>query len=101
MSFAPGVAVVFGSCPGSDGLKMIAGSSFVTTLVYGGFMVTRGSIEPGAYNVVATTQLRLLAAVAQFGLSEKTVKNYLSTVFEKLHVSRRAEAAVIYAQQKR
>jgi two-component system response regulator DevR len=38
---------------------------------------------------------------AQLNLSEKTVKNYLSTVFEKLHVSRRAEAAVIYAQQKR
>jgi two-component system response regulator DevR len=38
---------------------------------------------------------------AKLNLSEKTVKNYLSTVFEKLHVSRRAEAAVIYAQQKR
>jgi len=38
---------------------------------------------------------------AQLGLSDKTVKNYLSTVFEKLHVSRRAEAAVIYTQQKR
>ena len=37
---------------------------------------------------------------AKLGLSEKTVKNYLSTVFEKLHVSRRAEAAVIYAQGK-
>ena len=35
---------------------------------------------------------------AQLGLSEKTVKNYLSTVFEKLHVSRRAEAAVIFTQ---
>jgi len=37
----------------------------------------------------------------KLGLSEKTVKNYLSTVFEKLHVSRRAEAAVIYAQEAR
>jgi two-component system response regulator DevR len=34
----------------------------------------------------------------KLGLSEKTVKNYLSTVFEKLHVSRRAEAAAVYAQ---
>lgn len=38
---------------------------------------------------------------AQLGLSEKTVRNYLSTVFEKLHVSRRAEAAVIFAQERR
>ena len=38
---------------------------------------------------------------AQLNLSDKTVKNYLSTVFEKLHVSRRSEAAVIYAQQKK
>lgn len=36
---------------------------------------------------------------ARLNLSEKTVKNYLSTVFEKLHVSRRAEAAALYAQQ--
>lgn len=34
-------------------------------------------------------------------LSEKTVKNYLSTIFEKLHVTRRAEAAVIYAQEQK
>jgi two-component system, NarL family, response regulator DevR len=38
---------------------------------------------------------------ARLNLSEKTVKNYLSTVFEKLHVSRRAEAAVIYAQEQK
>ena len=29
-------------------------------------------------------------------LTEKTVKNYLSNVFEKLHVSRRGEAAALY-----
>jgi two-component system response regulator DevR len=38
---------------------------------------------------------------ARLGLSEKTVKNYLSTVFEKLNVSHRAQAAVIYAQASR
>ena len=37
----------------------------------------------------------------RLGLNEKTVRNYLSTVFEKLHVSRRAEAAVIFAQEQR
>jgi two-component system response regulator DevR len=36
---------------------------------------------------------------ARLELTEKTVKNYLSTIFEKLHVTRRAEAAVIYAQE--
>lgn len=35
----------------------------------------------------------------ELGLSEKTVKNYLSNIFEKLHVSRRAQAAAIYAQK--
>jgi DNA-binding NarL/FixJ family response regulator len=38
---------------------------------------------------------------AKLELSEKTVKNYLSTIFDKLHVTRRAEAAVIYAQENR
>jgi len=31
-------------------------------------------------------------------LAEKTVKNYLSTIFEKLHVSRRTQAAAVYAE---
>jgi two-component system response regulator DevR len=53
---------------------------------------------------------RVLALIAQgktnkeagneLNLTEKTVKNYLSNIFEKLHVSRRAQAAAIYAQQK-
>lgn len=34
----------------------------------------------------------------RLGLTEKTVKNYLSTVFDKLEVSRRAQAAAIFAQ---
>ncbi len=37
---------------------------------------------------------------SEMGLAEKTVKNYLSTVFEKLHVTRRAHAAALYVQQK-
>lgn len=62
-----------------------------------------------AFSTLSPQEKRVLALIAEgctnkevgakLGLSEKTVKNYLSTVFEKLHVSRRAEAAVIYAQE--
>ncbi len=40
-------------------------------------------------------------AAQALGLAEKTVKNYLSTVFEKLQVTSRAHAAAIYAQDSR
>ena len=52
---------------------------------------------------------RVLALVAQgktnkeiaavLGLSDKTVKNYLSNTFQKLRVSRRSQAAVIFSQR--
>ena len=52
---------------------------------------------------------RVLALVAQgktnkeiaavLGLSDKTVKNYLSHIFQKLRVSRRSQAAVIFSQR--
>jgi two-component system response regulator DevR len=54
---------------------------------------------------------RVLAYIAQgktnkevgsdMGLSEKTVKNYLANIFEKLHVSRRSQAAAIYVENHR
>lgn len=34
-------------------------------------------------------------------ISEKTVRNHISVIFEKLHVTRRAEAAAIYARKAR
>jgi two-component system response regulator DevR len=37
-------------------------------------------------------------AAAELNLSEKTVKNYLSNIFDKLHITRRAQAAALYAQ---
>jgi two-component system, NarL family, response regulator DevR len=37
----------------------------------------------------------------ELGLAEKTVKNYLSNVFDKLHVTRRSQAVAMYARQKR
>lgn len=67
----------------------------------GGSQDSLGSLSP--------QESRVLALIAdgrtnkevgsEMGLSEKTVKNYLSNIFEKLHVSRRAQAAAIYAQK--
>jgi two-component system, NarL family, response regulator DevR len=58
---------------------------------------------------LSTREKRVLALIAdgctnkevgaQLEISEKTVRNYLSVIFDKLHVTRRAEAAVIYAQR--
>jgi len=74
-------------------------------------LVKSGGSGRDAFSSLSPQEKRVLALIAEgctnkevgvkLGLSEKTVKNYLSTVFEKLHVSRRAEAAVIYAQEGR
>jgi two-component system response regulator DevR len=67
--------------------------------------------RPPARDVLALTpqERRVLGLVARgktnkeigaaLGLSEKTVKNYLSHAFEKLSVSRRAQAAVLFARR--
>lgn len=38
---------------------------------------------------------------AELDLSEKTVKNYLANIYDKLNVSRRAQAAALYAREMR
>ena len=63
---------------------------------------------PAAITGLAVQERRVLALVAQgktnkeiavaLKLSDKTVKNYLSHAFEKLHVTRRAQAAVLFSQ---
>ena len=63
-----------------------------------------------ALDQLSPQEKRVLALIAEgrtnkevaqaMGLAEKTVKNYLSTIFEKLHVTRRSQAAVLYAQLK-
>lgn len=64
---------------------------------------SRSAID--ALSVQETKVLALIAggktnkeAAQVLGLAEKTVKNYLSTIFEKLQVTSRAHAAAIFAQ---
>lgn len=62
-------------------------------------------------SVLSAQERRVLALVAEgmtnkqvgekLSLSENTVKNYLMSVFEKLQVKRRAQAAAIYVQQQK
>lgn len=60
--------------------------------------------------LLSAQERRVLALVAegktnkeiatQLGLSDKTVKNYLSNAFEKLQITRRSQAAVLYAENR-
>ena len=74
-------------------------------------LMKRGN-EPTAterLSVLSPQERRVLALLAdgltnkeigeKLGLTEKTVKNYLANVFDKLHLSNRAHAAALYAQQ--
>jgi len=66
--------------------------------------------EHGKLSVLSAQEKRVLALVAegktnkeiaeQMGLSDKTVKNYLSSVFEKLKIKRRSQAAVMYLENR-
>ena len=59
-------------------------------------------------SVLSPQERRVLALLAEgltnkgigerLGLTEKTVKNYLSNIFDKLHLSNRAQAAALHAQ---
>jgi two-component system, NarL family, response regulator DevR len=60
--------------------------------------------------ILSAQEHRVLAYVAagktnkeiaeQMSLSDKTVKNYLSNIFEKLKINRRSQAAVLYVEHK-
>lgn len=61
--------------------------------------------------LLSAQERRVLALVAegktnkeiaeQMELSDKTVKNYLSNIFEKLQINRRSQAAVLFADSRR
>jgi DNA-binding NarL/FixJ family response regulator len=70
-----------------------------------------GHDNAGGEESLSPQERRVLALVAQgqtnkeiaaaLVLSDKTIKNYLSNIFQKLRVSRRAQAAAIYSQHSR
>jgi two-component system response regulator DevR len=73
-------------------------------------LVRKGSNPPNEPDKLATLsaqERRVLALVAEgktnkeiaeeMELSDKTVKNYLSNIFEKLKINRRSQAAVLYS----
>ncbi len=67
------------------------------------------SADDGKQQPLAPQEQRVLALVAEgktnkeiaaaLALSEKTVGNYLSNIFQKLHVSRRSQAAVYFSKR--
>lgn len=91
-----------------------AGKSILDPAITERVLALIRSNAPGTRNTLESLspqERRVLALIAEgrtnkevaseMGLAEKTVKNYLSTVFEKLHVSRRSQAAALYVQQNR
>ncbi len=68
----------------------------------------QGGGQGGALGSLSVQERKVLALVAsgrtnkeigeELGLSDNTVKNYLGSVFEKLQVKRRSQAAAIYVQ---
>ena len=71
--------------------------------------IGKGSAPPGT-EPLSPQEERVLALVAEghtnkeiataLSLSDKTVKNYLANVFQKLRVTRRAQAAAFFAKRK-
>ncbi len=68
----------------------------------------QGGGQGGALGSLSVQERKVLALVAsgrtnkeigeELGLSDNTVKNYLGSVFEKLQVKRRSQAAAVYVQ---
>lgn len=71
---------------------------------------TQGAAPPGpGRESLSPQEQRVVALVAEgktnkeiaadMGLSPKTVKNYLSNIYQKLQITRRAQAAALFARQ--
>lgn len=72
-------------------------------------LLKTGSNQPHLLDSLSPQEGRVLALIAEgktnkevgqeMNLSEKTVKNYLANIFNKLNVTRRSHAAALYAQK--
>jgi two-component system response regulator DevR len=93
-------------------IDIAAGKSILDPAITARVMQLLKTGTPGQHDGLATLsaqERRVLTLIAEgrtnkeigneLGLAEKTVKNYLSNVFDKLHVTRRAQAAAIFAQR--
>lgn len=70
-----------------------------------------GGAHPSTLSSLSAQETRVMALVAagktnkevgvEMALSEKTVKNYLANIFDKLNVSRRAQAVALFVDGKR
>jgi two-component system response regulator DevR len=93
--------------------EVAAGKSILDPAITARVIQLMRAAQPGrdSLSVLSPQEKRVLALIAEgntnkevaakLAIGEKTVRNYLATIFEKLHVTRRAEAAVIYAQENR
>ncbi len=80
----------------------------VTRRVLGRVKAGSEASTPAGLEILSAQERRVLALVAEgktnkeiaivMGLSDKTVKNYLSNLLDKLNLSRRSQAAAFYVQ---
>ena len=64
-------------------LTGIAGASFMTSLVYAGRLVERGELTATSFNIIGSSQLRLLATIGYFG---STLQNWQRTTLSLTRV---------------
>ena len=90
--------------------KVAAGQSILDPAITGRVLgrVKNLAEPPSKMDALSAQERRVLALVAEgktnkeiasdMGLSDKTIKNYLSNLMDKLHLSRRSQAAAFFAQ---